>query len=310
MSITGINVPVSCELIATADNSAITTGTVSVFTRSAGGSWTDTTSNATYDATTGLWYADVAAGSSDTNIEVLFKHDSTAHYLAPRTVPVYNPTTFKATGFSTHSAADVWSAGTRTLTAFGFTSLDIDDAAILSAISGLNDLGASDIRTAVGLASANLDTQIGGLDAKIDTIDGIVDAILIDTAEIENLNNISASDVLTQASSALNTYDPPTKAELDAAIENLDLGTPDGSSLRKNTGNAYTVSGSPVAGAEILIYATGSSQPIQRAFTDASGIYSVYLAPGTYTVVALLDRYNKIADTITATGTTETLSYA
>jgi hypothetical protein len=48
-----------------------------------------------------------------------------------------------ATGFSTHSAADVWAVGTRTLTS----------------ISGL----ASELRAAVGLASANLDTQFATL---------------------------------------------------------------------------------------------------------------------------------------------------
>lgn len=52
-----------------------------------------------------------------------------------------------------------------------------------SAISGLNDLSQADVRTAVGLASANLDTQIGTLASQtsVDTIDGIVDAILDDT---------------------------------------------------------------------------------------------------------------------------------
>lgn len=60
-----------------------------------------------------------------------------------------------ATGFSTHSAADVWAAGTRTL-----TSLD-EDATTL-------DLDAT-IRAAVGLAAANLDTQLGAIDDFLDT---------------------------------------------------------------------------------------------------------------------------------------------
>src|SRR6056297_3283934 len=51
------------------------------------------------------------------------------------------------TGFSTHSAADVWSVATRVLTAG--TNLPLLDAA--------------GVRTAVGLASANLDTQIADL---------------------------------------------------------------------------------------------------------------------------------------------------
>lgn len=54
-----------------------------------------------------------------------------------------------ATGFSTHTAADVWTSGTRTLTAIDedSTTLDLD----------------ATIRAAVGLAAANLDTQLGDL---------------------------------------------------------------------------------------------------------------------------------------------------
>jgi len=44
---------------------------------------------------------------------------------------------------------------------------------------------------------------------------------LATSAEITALNDISASDVLTQATSALTTYDPPTKAELDTAESNI-----------------------------------------------------------------------------------------
>ena len=58
-----------------------------------------------------------------------------------------------ATGFSTHAAADIWTAGTRTLT---------------SGVN-LNDLSQADVRTAVGLATANLDTQLAALAGYIDT---------------------------------------------------------------------------------------------------------------------------------------------
>lgn len=53
------------------------------------------------------------------------------------------------TGFSTHSAADVWAVGTRTL-----TTLDEDSTTL--------DLDAT-IRAALGMASANLDTQLSDL---------------------------------------------------------------------------------------------------------------------------------------------------
>lgn len=45
-------------------------------------------------------------------------------------------------------------------------------------------LDAAGVRDAIGLASANLDTQLSTIDSEIGTIDGIVDAILLDTAEI------------------------------------------------------------------------------------------------------------------------------
>ena len=60
-----------------------------------------------------------------------------------------------ATGFSTHSAADVWSVATRSLTV-----LDEDSTTL--------DLDAT-IRSAVGLASANLDTQLTDIDNYLDT---------------------------------------------------------------------------------------------------------------------------------------------
>jgi hypothetical protein len=52
-----------------------------------------------------------------------------------------------ATGFSTHNAASVWAVATRVLTAG----------------TNLNDLSQADIRSAIGLTSANLDTQLDAL---------------------------------------------------------------------------------------------------------------------------------------------------
>ena len=69
------------------------------------------------------------------------------------------------------------------------------EAAITAAVSGLSTLTEANVRTAVGLASANLDTQLAALPTD--------------------------SDVQTAATTALNAYDPPTKAELDAAVAPL-----------------------------------------------------------------------------------------
>jgi hypothetical protein len=64
-------------------------------------------------------------------------------------------------GLSTHSATDVWAAGTRTLTA-----LDEDTTTI--------DLNAT-IQAAVGLASANLDTQLDALPTAAENAAALMD---------------------------------------------------------------------------------------------------------------------------------------
>jgi hypothetical protein len=65
---------------------------------------------------------------------------------------------------SSHSAADVWAVATRRLS---------DGTNIVLAkgtgVTGFNDLDAAGVRTAVGLASANLDTQLTAIDDYLDT---------------------------------------------------------------------------------------------------------------------------------------------
>jgi hypothetical protein len=73
----------------------------------------------------------------------------------------------------TQAAADkVWGSAARTLTSFGTLVADMATAVwgaatrILTAGTNLNDLNAAGVRTAIGLASANLDTQLSGINAK------------------------------------------------------------------------------------------------------------------------------------------------
>ncbi len=69
------------------------------------------------------------------------------------------------TGFSTHSAADVWAVVARTLTAG--TNIVLAKG---TGITGFTDLDAAGVRSAVGLATANLDTQLivlGNLDVTV-----------------------------------------------------------------------------------------------------------------------------------------------
>jgi hypothetical protein len=94
------------------------------------------------------------------------------------------------------------------------TSLAAADDPVLAAIAALNNLSQANIRTAIGLASANLDTQLDALptNAELATALGTADDAVL--AAIAGLNNLSAA----QVASALATYDAPTKAELDAAV--------------------------------------------------------------------------------------------
>lgn len=115
----------------------------------------------------------------------------------------------------TEIAAGVWAAATRTLTAN----------------TNLNDLSAAGVRAALGLASANLDTQIGTLAtaANLATVDTVVDAVLVDTAAIkaktDNLpaDPADASDIAARFTT-LDTAvaDLPTNAELATALGTAD----------------------------------------------------------------------------------------
>jgi hypothetical protein len=75
-------------------------------------------------------------------------------------------------------ADKVWGTASRVLTAGTNIAL-----AKGSGVTGFNDLSASDVRASVGLASANLDTQIGTLatGTNLATVDGIVDAVKLKT---------------------------------------------------------------------------------------------------------------------------------
>lgn len=141
-----------------------------------------------------------------------------------------------ATGFSTHSAADVWAAGTRTLTAIDedSTTLDLD----------------ATIRTAIGLASANLDTQIADIPTvsefnartipSADYFDPAADTVanVTTVATTTNLTNLPAitanwltaaglaADAVSEIQSGLSTLTAAqVNAECDTAIADAALAT-------------------------------------------------------------------------------------
>lgn len=113
-------------------------------------------------------------------------------------------------------------------------------------------LDAAGVRNAIGLSSANLDTQLSGLDTKLGTPAGTsiaddisnieggsggggataqevweygnrtltagTNIVLAKGTGITGLNDLSEAQVNAQVDAALGDYDGPTKAELDAAI--------------------------------------------------------------------------------------------
>lgn len=95
---------------------------------------------------------------------------------------------------------------------------------IPTTLSGLSTLDASGVRSAVGLASANLDTQLS-------TIDGNVDSILVDTGttiptQITDLNDLDAASVRSAvglATANLDTQLTTIDGNVDAIL--VDTGT-------------------------------------------------------------------------------------
>ena len=146
-----------------------------------------------------------------------------------------------ATGFSTHSAADVWSVETRALTdKAGFTI-----SGTKTTLDDLNDISSGDVSTACGTALDTYDpptatemasafTEIKGAtwSSATDTLEHIRDKqsdIEADTQDLQTqigtdgagLTNIpwnSAWDaeVQSECTDALNAYDPPTATEMNA----------------------------------------------------------------------------------------------
>lgn len=101
------------------------------------------------------------------------------------------------------------------------TALGTSDDAVLAAIAALNNLSQANIRTALGMASANLDTQLDALptNAELATALGTADDAVL--AAVAALNNLSSAQVQTAAAAALTAYDPPTHAELVSEINSV-----------------------------------------------------------------------------------------
>lgn len=122
-----------------------------------------------------------------------------------------------AASFAANALDAVWSTATRILTAG--TNIVLAKG---TGLTGLNDLDAAGVRGAVGLASANLDTQLAALDSDVTT--GTADVL----AAIAALNNLSAAqvnaemvDVLTVDTYAEPSGVPPATTTLERKLGQL-----------------------------------------------------------------------------------------
>jgi hypothetical protein len=91
-----------------------------------------------------------------------------------------------ADALAADAVSEIWSAGTRTLTAG--TNIVLAKG---TGVTGFNDLDAAGIRSSLGLASADLDSQLNGIDA-------IVDQLLIGV-NVSSMNGVTVTGVGTEA---------------------------------------------------------------------------------------------------------------
>ncbi|TPN44872.1 hypothetical protein [Mesorhizobium sp. B1-1-7] len=120
-----------------------------------------------------------------------------------------------AASAATEIGTAVWSATTRELSSGANIAL-----AKGAGVTGFNDLDAAAVRSAVGLASANLDTQIDALPTNAELATALAGADDATLAAIAALNNMSPAQVKTQADQALTDAGVTTTVtgRIDAAI--------------------------------------------------------------------------------------------
>jgi hypothetical protein len=154
-----------------------------------------------------------------------------------------------------HTAADVWAVGTRTITGGTVTLVDagaidadsfaadaINDAALaadavtsiqsglataaaLTTVDDFLDTEIAALTTNLATANTNITTIDDLLDTELAAVKTVVDAILVDTDVIGALgagltavpwNAAWDAEVQSEATDALNAYDPPTNTEMEA----------------------------------------------------------------------------------------------
>lgn len=140
-----------------------------------------------------------------------------------------------ATGFSTHSAADVWAVGTRTLTSFGTLVADVASAVwaagsrTLTAFGFSVTVGTNSDKTGYALTSAYDAAKTAATQASVDDLPTNAElATALGTADdavlsaIAALNNLSSAGAQAAAAAALTAYGAATGAQVPTAAQNAD----------------------------------------------------------------------------------------
>ncbi len=169
------SVVVMLKLFLSADHVSAATGkTVAIVISKNGGAFGNPNAGATNATEVSNGWYKVTLDATDTNAlgDLVIRGTSAACDDSEQLCQVVSATTGGATNLdaavssrSSHSAADVWTVGTRVLT--GGTNIVLAKG---TGVTGFNDLAAADVRTALGLAAANVDTQLSGISAKTDNL--------------------------------------------------------------------------------------------------------------------------------------------
>lgn len=218
---------VMLKLFLSSDHVSVATGkTVAIKISKAGGAFADPNAGATNATEVSDGWYKVALDTTDTGSlgDLVVRGTAADCDAAEQICQVVSATTGGATNLdaavssrSSHAAADIWSVAERLLTAG--TNIELAKG---TGVTGFNDLDAAGVRDAVGLASANLDTQIDALPTNAELATALAGADDATLAAIAALNNLSAAQVNTEVDTAIADAALATAANLATVAGYLD----------------------------------------------------------------------------------------
>jgi len=236
------------------------------------------------------------------------------------TIALYNAQTGSAISLSSSSCTEIGSTGTYRWPSSNLSSAISSYTEVIwimtDGTSGAQEKGF----LAVGGYVDFLDDSVADLAADVATVDGNVDSILTDTDTtipglIAALNDLDATEVQTAAAAALTAYDPPTKAEMDAAF--ADVPRPTTGPLIRQIGESYSIVGRFPTGGTVTIavynVVTGSAVTLSSNSCTEIGSTGLYTFPSS-NITGLVNQHDVLVwqmtdGTTTAAGTIEVDPY-